>query len=389
MFRGLRGLFFGIFLAAVVIVPLRAQSPGDEVTPAVQRLYAEAKTAAQQGDTTTAIAKYRAMIRLTPHLAPAYNNLGMLYFNQRDYAKAKAVLEKGLQLNPDMPTAVALLGLSDFELGENAKAEPLLERALRANPDDENLHIALAHVLLALGKREDAVRQLNEYVRRNPKDQEAWYLLGKTYLQMSEDALAKVNQIDPNSYVAHEVAGEIDESMKNYDGALVEFKKAVALAPQQPGTHSRLGNVYWVMGKWQSAQEQFRAELVIAPTDCTSRWKLADSILRATGSSAEVLDHLNRSIAGCPKLMQARVDRAQALIKLNRQKEALPDLLLAQKDSPDEPSIHFLLASVYRAEGRTEKARQELHTYGELQRQASAAVAERANEEITAKSQSH
>jgi Flp pilus assembly protein TadD len=177
--------------------------------------------------------------------------------------------------------------------------------------------------------------------------------------------------------------------MKNYDGALVEFKKAVALAPQQPGTHSRLGNVYWVMGKWQSAQEQFRAELVIAPTDCTSRWKLADSILRANGSSAEALDHLNRSIAGCPKLMQARVDRAQAQIRLNPQKEALPDLLLAERDSPDEPSIHFLLASVYRAEGRTDEARQELHTYGELQRQASAAVAERANEEITAKSQSH
>jgi Flp pilus assembly protein TadD len=87
--------------------------------------------------------------------------------------------------------------------------------------------------------------------------------------------------------------------------------------------------------------------------------------------------------------MQARVDRAQALIQLNRQKEALPDLLLAEKDSPDEPSIHFLLASVYRAEGRTDEAKQELHTYGELQRQASAAVAERANEEIMDKTQSH
>lgn len=373
----------------VVAAPLRAQSSGNEVTPAVQRLYAEARTAQQQGDSATAIAKYRAMIHLAPHLAPAYNNLGMLYFNQQDYAKAVPVLETGLKLNADMSTAVAMLGLSYFELGENLKAEPLLERALRANSSDDNLQIALAHVLLALGKREDAVQHLNEYLRRNPKDQEAWYLLGKTYLQMSEDALAKVNQINPNSYVAHEVAGEIDESMKNYDGALVEFKKAVDLAPQQPDTHLRLGNVYWVMGKWQSAQEQFRAELSIAPTDCIARWKLADSILRADGSNSEALDNLDRSIAGCPKLMQARVDRAQALIKLNRQKEALPDLLLAEKDNPAEPSIHFLLASVYRAEGRTEQAKQELHTYGELQRQASAAVAERANEEITDKSQSH
>jgi predicted Zn-dependent protease len=198
--------------------------------------------------------------------------------------------------------------------------------------------------------------------------------------------LGKVNQIDPNSFVAHEVAGEIDESMHNYDGALVEFKKAVELAPQQAGTHLRLGNVYWVMGKWQSAQDEFRSELAIAPMDCMARWKLANSILAANGSSDEALTNLNQTVTRCPNIMQARVDRARALVKLNRDTEALPDLLLAVKDSPDEPSIHFLLASVYRSQGRAEDAKRELHTYGELQRQASAAVTERANQEISAKS---
>lgn len=366
--------------------PLLAQSAANEVTPAVQQLYSEAKAAQQQGDDNAAIDKYRQMIRLAPHLAPAYNNLGMLYFNHRQYTEAVPVLERGLHLNPDMGTAVALLGLSYFELGEDQKAQPLLERALRANPADGNVQISLAHVLLNLRKNQEAIHSLNDYLARNPKDQQAWYLLGKTYLQMSEDALGKVNQIDPNSYVAHEVAGEIDQSMHNYDGALVEFKKAVDLAPQTAGTHLRLGNVYWVMGKWQSAQDEFRSELAIAPTDCIARWKLANSILAANGSTDDALADLNQSIKHCPTIMQARVDRARALVKLNRNPEALPDLLLAEKDSPDEPSIHFLLASVYRAQGRADDAKRELHTYGELQRQANAAVTERANEEISAKS---
>ena len=64
------------------------------------------------------------------------------------------------------------------------------------------------------------------------------------YLQLSEDALGKINQIDPNSVTAHIVAGEIDESMHNYDGALVEYKKAADLAPQQPGTHEHMGNAF-------------------------------------------------------------------------------------------------------------------------------------------------
>ena len=151
MFRGLKVLVCGAFLAAIVTAPLYAQSAGDEVTPAVQRLYAEARTAEQQGNVPVAIAKYRAMIQLAPHLAPAYNNLGMLYFNEHDYAKAVPVLDRGLQLNPNMPTASAMLGLSYFELGENRRAKPLLEKALRANPADDNIQLSLAHVLLALG----------------------------------------------------------------------------------------------------------------------------------------------------------------------------------------------------------------------------------------------
>jgi tetratricopeptide (TPR) repeat protein len=389
VFRGPGKMAFGALLLLCLAAPLFAQSSGDDVTPQVQQLYAEAKSAQQQGDSNAAIEKYRAMIRLAPHLAAAYNNLGMLCFNQHDYAQAAQVLERGLRLNPEMPTASALLGLSYYELGENQKAEPLLQRAVRTNPSDENLQLSLAHVQLNLGKSDEATRSLQTYLKQNPRDQQAWYLLGKTYLQLSEDALGKVNKIDPNSFVAHEVAGEIDQSMRNYDGALVEFKKAVDLAPQEAGTHLRLANAYWVMGKWDSAQAEFRTELGIDPNDCLARWKLANSMLEANGSANAALDDLNQSIQRCPSLMQAHVDRARVLIRLGRQNDALPDLLLAEKNSADEPSIHFFLASVYRAEGRAAEAKQELHIYGELQREASQAVATQANEAITLKSAAH
>ena len=114
-------------------------------------------------------------------------------------------------------------------------------------------------------------------------------MLGKTYLQMSEDALKKINEIDPDSVVAHEIAGEIDESMHNYDLALVEFKKAIDKAPKAPGTHMRMGDAFWQTGKWQSAQEEFRAELANDPNNCIARWKLANAILEANDSSDEAL----------------------------------------------------------------------------------------------------
>src|SRR6202167_1279683 len=379
---------FFFLLLTPALAALAAQA-NDEVTPEVQQLYAQAKAAQQRGDSAAAIEKYRAIIKLAPHLAAAYNNLGMLYFNSHDYAHAAEVLKPGLELHPEMPTASAMLGMSYFQLGADEKAEPLLRAALKANPTDNTIEMMLAHILINLRKYAEATTYLNNFLERNPKDQQAWYMLGKTYLQMSGDALKKVDEIDPNSVVAHEIAGEIDESMHNYDMALVEYKKAIDLAPQQPGTHMHMADAYWLIRKWESAQEEFKAELANDPNNCTARWKLANAMLESNYSSDDALAQLNRSVERCPLLMQARVDRARALIRLGKQSDALPDLLMAVKDSPTEPTIHFLLANVYRSQGKGADAQQEMQTYSRLQREASEAVAGQANGANAIKNAAH
>lgn len=391
--RRLNGMrkYFGSALLLLCCLHSGAAQTGntDEVTPQVQELYAQAKASQAAGNSSAAIGKYRAMLKLAPHLAPAYNNLGMLYFDAHDYKHAAETLSRGLELNPAMPTASALLGMCYVQLGEDEKAEPLLEAAVAANGSDDNTQMALARTLVHLHKYDQATPYLRSFLERNPKDQQAWYLLGKTYLQLSEDALARIDQIDPNSVTAHEVSGEIDESMHNYEGALVEYKKALDQAPKQAGTHMHMGDVFLAMGKYDSAQVEFKAELANDENSCTASWKLAHATIELNGSMDDALLELNRSIDRCPHLMQARVDRARVLVKLNRQKEALPDLSLAESDSPKEPVIHFLLAQVYRANGETSQAQQEMRTYAQLQRDASDAIASQANDAISIKSTSH
>jgi tetratricopeptide (TPR) repeat protein len=386
--RRSRFLLVACLLALVHARAFPAQG-NDEVTPQVQNLYTEAKAARQRGDSATAIDKYKQIVRLAPHLAAAYNNLGMLYFDEQDYGEAIKILQHGLELNPNMPGASAMLGMSYFQLGKNEKAEPLLDAALRANPKDDQVEMVLVHILINEQKLNEAASRLNDFLARNPKNQEAWYLLGKTYLQMSEDALKKINEIDPDSVVAHEIAGEIDESMHNYDLALVEYKKAIDKAPNVPGTHMHMGNAFWNMGKWESAQEEFRAELANDPNNCLARWKLANAMLEANDSAEEAYGELNKVVDRCPALMQARVDRARALVRLGKHSEALPDLLMAENESPREPTIHFLLAAVYRAQGKSAEAQSEMQTYGKLQREASAAVAAQANDAGAIKNNAH
>jgi predicted Zn-dependent protease len=102
-------------------------------------------------------------------------------------------------------------------------------------------------------------------------------------------------------------------------------------------------------------------------------------MIEAHNSYEDAISELNQSIDRCPALMEARVDRARTLIRLGKQSDALPDLLVAEKDSPAEPSIHYLLASVYKTQGKAAEAQQEMVTFAELQRKANEATARQGN----------
>jgi len=363
-----------------------AQSDGGATDPRVSKLYGEAKAAEARGDFAAAASSYESLLQIAPRLAPAYNNLGSLYLRQREYKKAAAVLEKGLKIDPKMSSASALLGIALYELGEYAGAGRNLESALRANPKDNNAELFLANDLIKLGKFEQAAEHLRQLSRRQPENQEVLYLLGKVHMKLSEEALTKLNALDPNSVWVHEISGEVMESMKNYDGALLEYKKAVEVAPLQAGTHYHLGNAYWSLNMWDAATEQFRAELANDPSNCTAQWKLGNIILEQHGDPAAALSETQKALDACPDLMEARVDRARALIKLERHAEAVKDLEASVKADPGESSTHFLLAQAYRALGRTQEAQAEMKVFSKLEESARAKTAERANELLKEKS---
>jgi len=357
-----------------------AQSGAAENDPRVSRLYNEAVEAQARGDLAGAVASYEALLRIAPRLAPAYNNLGSLYVRQREYRKAANVLEKGLKVDPKMSSASALLGIALYELGDYAAAKRDLESALRAHPEDTNAELLLANDLIKLGEFQSAADDLRRLSERLPENQEVWYLLGKVHMKLSEEALSRLTKLDPNSVWVHEISGEVMESMKNYDGALLEYKKAVEVAPQQAGTHYHLGNAYWSLNMWDAATEQFRAELANDPSNCIAQWKIGNTILEEHGDSAGALAEIQKALDACPDLMSARVDRARALIKLERHSEAVNDLEAAVKADPAESLTHFLLAQAYRALGRTQEAQAEMKVFSQLEESSRAKTAERATE---------
>ena len=378
-----------LFVAMSSVTLLAAQTRSTPNEARVDALYAEAKAAQARGDRAQAAAKYESIIEIAPRLAAAYNNLGALYIEQGQYGKAADVLKKGLKIDPSAPSASALLGIARYHMGEYPEARRRLETALRANPQDDHARLVLANDLIKLAEWEAAAEHLQRLAHRQPRDQEAWYLLGTVYMRLSEQALARLREIDPDSALVHQVSGELMESMKNYDGALAEYKKAIEKAPRRPGVHYRLGNLYWTTTQWDAAAEQFRSELASDPGNCLAQWKLGNLLLEQNLRPEEALGEIDRALAICPNLVQARVDRGRASLKLSRYDDAVRDLRIAATASPEEPSIHFFLAQAYRALGRAQDARAEMQAFAKLEENERAATAKRAQEVLQAKEKQH
>jgi len=348
----------------------------------VDQLYGEAKAAQVRNDLPTAISKYEEIIRVAPKVGPAYNNLGALYFRQHEFRKAADVLERGLKVDPSMTSSVALLGIALYEASDFEHARTRLEAAVHSNPSDNNARLYLIKDLTQLGDADAAAAELQQLTKRQPENQEVWYMLAKVYMKLSEKAMAKMNAIDPNSVFALQLSAEMMEAMNNYDGAVVQLKKAIELAPQKAGSHYKLGEAYWGLSQWDSAAAEYQAELANDPGNCRAHWRLGSTLNQKGGDAQEALKELDQSMALCPQLTEAHADRARALVTLGRNADAVPDLRAAIKADPAEPRNHFLLAKAYRALGRAEEAQAEMQTFSKLDEAARAATAERAQEVI-------
>src|SRR5437588_5857279 len=96
-----------------------------------------------------------------------YEELGLLYLDNRDYARARASYDKALASRTDSVDAFYRRGVAEVELGDFAAAVPDLQRAVAADPNYD-FHRAkglLAHAYAQTGQAEKAEAMFQQAVR--------------------------------------------------------------------------------------------------------------------------------------------------------------------------------------------------------------------------------
>src|SRR6185437_14218821 len=87
--------------------------------------------AARSGDQTQALDCYTKAVEIDPNFAPAYNHLGIYYFQQNNLPKAEAEINHAIAAKPDYAAAYYNLALVEAKMRKLPQAKRAFEDSLK------------------------------------------------------------------------------------------------------------------------------------------------------------------------------------------------------------------------------------------------------------------
>ena len=137
-----------------------------------------------------------------------WNNLGIAYLDQLQYADAIQAFSEVVKLRPDYADGYTNIGLTNISWEKYGSARASLEKALELSPNNARALYYMARVEREAGHTQEEVADLQKVVAQYPQSRDARRELGVTYyhLQKSEEARAQfeaLQAIDPDDATAH------------------------------------------------------------------------------------------------------------------------------------------------------------------------------------------
>lgn len=188
----------------------------------------------------------------------------------------KDARERLQNISPDSLDKELRVYLTEGEILNAAKqyedALELYTEALQQLTDNNRLLYARALTAEKLGKIDEAVKDLESIVKREPENAQALNALGYTLIDKTKhiekglEYIKKAYKLEPDDAAIHDSMGWAYYRLGQYDEALKYLRRAFdKLKDAEIAAH--LGEVLWVAGEREAAQEIWNSALQQAPND--------------------------------------------------------------------------------------------------------------------------
>ncbi len=339
----------------------------------------------QKGDDAGAESSWRSWLRAHPSSAEAYAHLGVLAARQQQYKDAIADDRKALALRFTGSGLRLNLGLALFKDGQMQEAAeeflPLWKTTPAASPDHQRLTILLGMSYYGAGEYAKAAPCLEEAAGHDPKNLPLLLALAHSYLWSKQDqkvldVYREILTLDANSAEADMLAGEALDELKDWNGAIEQFRAAIQANPSLPDVHFGLGYLFWSKHHYPEAIPEFEAERKLDPDDAEDLAYLGDChFMLSQPEQARPL--LEKASKIDPKIELAHLDLGAIEAGAGQTAEALREFKLAESLAPNDVNVHWRLGRLYRAAGQTAEAKAEFDIAKNITQAADAALVEK------------
>jgi tetratricopeptide (TPR) repeat protein len=262
--------------------------------------------------------------------------------------------------------------MAEAEAGRYQEALPFLEKAFATEKDKElkrmvGINLEQLHVAMRQPLRAAEVTQT--LLRDHPDDPDVLYIATRLYFQLSSILAGRMIEVAPNSFRVRQLVADLLEAHKQYAPAAIQYRKAIALAPNAPGLHYRLGLMLVRSSNepaaWDEARQAFRDELKIDPTHARCYVELGD-ILRKQGQLEEAEKLFERGLRLNADLPEAHLGLGRIQAARGNLEPALAQLQEAVRLAPVSEVAQFELSQVLSRLGRKQEAQEVQAIYNKL-----------------------
>ena len=208
---------------------------------------------------------------------PAYREVSEL-LEKRQLDKAQVAVQKILVERPNEGDSHYFAGLLAIKKRDYAGAVSELNKALELDPKNPKAYSDRGFALLEMGKNQSALDDLNEAIKSDPTRALNYHRRALIEHQLKQYAAAvkdfdESEKIDPTNfpYYLHYGRAESYVALKQYDKAMADYEKAVAIMPAGDNRAS-VGRAMCRlrMGDLDAAKKDCAKLMQVAPHDATA-----------------------------------------------------------------------------------------------------------------------
>lgn len=136
-------------------------------------------------------------IKLFPHVAIAYNNRGLAYYNLKNYQAAIKELNKAVDIDPRFADAYNNLGLVYSDLGNFQKEIKNYDKAAKLYPQHRDVYLNRGTAYIKIGNYLQAINDYTKAIEINSQDVAAYYMRGLAHYNSGnyKQALNDMNMV--------------------------------------------------------------------------------------------------------------------------------------------------------------------------------------------------